>query len=95
MPYIDKTMAKDLLDKDRVQALDSLNKYQATTKTWRDKAIVPKDFEEGYLVLFRTTRTKGEGKLEPKWEGPFIIKKKTSPNSYKLISQIGVELEHS
>jgi hypothetical protein len=35
------------------------------------------------------------GKLEPKWECLFIIKNKTSPNSYRLASQTGADLEHS
>jgi hypothetical protein len=58
-----------------------LNKYQTTTKTWRD--------------IIRTARTESKGKLEPKLEGPFLIKKKTSPNSYRLASQTGEDLEHS
>jgi hypothetical protein len=35
------------------------------------------------------------GKLEPKWEGPFIVKTKTSPNAYKLTSPSDEDLEHS
>jgi hypothetical protein len=35
-----------------------------------------------------------KGKLKPKWEGPIIVKKKTSLISYKLASQTGVDLEH-
>jgi hypothetical protein len=47
-------------------------------KTWRDKAITPKEFEKGNLVLIRTERTESRGKLKPKWEGSFIVKKKMS-----------------
>lgn len=57
---------KDLLDGDRVQALDALNKYQASTKSWRDKAIIPMEFAEEDLVLIRTARTESKGKLKPK-----------------------------
>lgn len=46
-PDIDELAAKDLLDDDWVEALNALNKYQATTKSWREKAIIPKEFEEG------------------------------------------------
>lgn len=33
MSNIDETTTKDLLDRDRMQALDSFNKYQATTRS--------------------------------------------------------------
>jgi hypothetical protein len=72
-----------------------LNRYQAQTKAWWDNNISPKEFDEGDLVLIRTSRTESRGKLEPKWEGPFIIKKKMSPNSYRLTKQSGEDLEHS
>jgi hypothetical protein len=94
-PNIDESTTKDLLDGDHVFALKALNRYQAQTKAWRDSNISPKEFDEGDLVLIRTSRTESQGKLEPKWEGPFIIKKKTSPNSYRLITQSGEYLDHS
>lgn len=46
VPYVDELATKDLLDGDRVQALNALNKYQAATKRWMDKAIVFKEFPE-------------------------------------------------
>jgi hypothetical protein len=78
---VDELTSKDLIDEDRVFALQALNKYQAQTKAWRDHAVVPREFNEGDLVLVRTTRTESRGKLEPKWEGPFIIKTKSSPSA--------------
>jgi hypothetical protein len=79
VPDVDEPTSKDLIDGDRVFALQALNKYQAQTKAWRDHAVVPREFVEGDLVLIRTTRTESRGKLEPKWEGPFIVKMKASP----------------
>jgi hypothetical protein len=76
---VDESTSKDLIDGDRIFALHALNKYQAQTKAWRDHAVVPREFSKGDLVLVRTTRTESRGKLEPKWEGPFIIKSKASP----------------
>jgi hypothetical protein len=95
IPNEDELTSKDLLDGDRVDALNTLNKYQAATKSWRDKTVIPKDFVERDLILIRTPRIESQGKLEPKWEGPFIVKKKTSPNSYRLADQTGADLEHS
>jgi hypothetical protein len=57
--------------------------------------VIPREFKEGDLVLTRTTRTESRGKLEPKWEGPYIVKIKTSPNAYRLTSPCGEDLEHS
>jgi hypothetical protein len=62
-------------------------------KSWRDKVVIPKEFEEGDLFLTRTPISESRGKLEPKWEGPFMIKK-TSSNSYRLTDQTGADLEH-
>jgi hypothetical protein len=54
---VDKLTSKDLIDRDRVFALQALNKYQVQTKAWRDHAVVPREFNEVDLVLVRTTRT--------------------------------------
>jgi hypothetical protein len=94
IPDIDEPSAKDFLDGDRVAVLKALNKYQAQTKAWRDNVVTPKEFDKGDLVLIRTSRTESQGKLEHKWEGPFIIKKKMSPNTYRVTTQSGEELEH-
>jgi hypothetical protein len=69
VPDVDEPTSKDLIDGDRVFALQALTKYQAQTKAWRDHAVVSREFNEGDLVLVRTTRTESRGKLEPKWEG--------------------------
>jgi hypothetical protein len=94
-PDIDELTSKDLIDGDRVFALQALNKYQAQTKAWRDHAVIPREFNEGDLVLVRTTWTESRGKLEPKWEGPFIVKSKASPSAYRLTMPSGEDLEHS
>jgi hypothetical protein len=51
IPDVDKPTSKDLIDGDRVFALQALNKYQAQTKAWRDHAVVPREFDEGDLLL--------------------------------------------
>jgi ribosomal protein S17 len=92
---VNKPTSKDLIDGDRVFALQALNKYQAQTKAWRDHAVVPKEFNEGDLVLVRSTRTESRGKLEPKWEGLFIVKSKASPSAYRLTTPSDEDLDHS
>jgi hypothetical protein len=66
VPDVDEPTSKDLIDGDRVFALQALNKYQAQTKASRDHAVIPREFSEGGLVLVRTARTESRGKLEPK-----------------------------
>jgi hypothetical protein len=95
VPDVDEPTSKDLIDGDRVLTLQALNKYQAQTKAWRDNTVVPREFNKGDLVLVRTTRTESRGKLEPKWEGPFIVKSKASPSAYRLVTPSGEDLEHS
>ena len=75
--------------------MQALNKYQAQTKAWRDNNVVPREFNEGDLVLIRTTRIEFRGKLEPKWEGPYIVKTKASPNTYRLKTSSDEDIEHS
>jgi hypothetical protein len=95
IPDVDEPTSKDLIDGDRVLALQALDKYQAQTKAWRDNAVVPREFNKRDLVLVQTTQTESRGKLEPKWEGPFIIKSKASPSTYRLATSPGEDLEHS
>jgi hypothetical protein len=95
IPDVDEPTSKDLIDGDRVFALQTLNKYQAQTKAWHDHAVVPREFTKGDLVLVLTTRTESRGKLEPKWEGPFIVKSKVSPSAYRLTTPSGEDLYHS
>jgi hypothetical protein len=95
LPNVDEPTSKDLINGDRVFALQALDKYQAQTKAWRDHVVVPREFNEGDLVLVHTTRIESRGKLEPKWEGPFIVKTKSSPSAYRLTTQSSEDLEHS
>jgi hypothetical protein len=92
---VDEPTSKDLIDGDHVLALRTLDRYQAQTKAWRNNTVVPREFNKGDLVLVRTTRTESQGKLEPKWEGPFIVKTKASPSAYRLVTPSGEDLEHS
>jgi hypothetical protein len=95
VPDVDEPTSKDLIDGDRVFALQALDKYQAQTKAWRNQAVIPREFSEGDLVLIRIARTESRGKLEPMWEGPYIVKSKASPGAYRLATPNSEDLEHS
>jgi hypothetical protein len=94
-PDVDELTSKDLINGDCILALEALNKYQAQTKAWRDNTVIPREFKAGDLVLTRTIRTESRGKLEPRGEGPYIVKTKTSSTAYRLTSPSDEDLEHS
>lgn len=94
-PEANEPVDKDFLEDHIVEALNAIIRYQEATKAWRDKSIKIKEFDEGNLVLIQTTRTQAKWKHELKWEGPYIVSKKTSMYAYRLTNQTGVQLEHN
>ena len=86
---------KDLVEIDKLQAVHNIEKYQRETHAWRDKKVVTRAFESGDLVLLRTLRTKGSGKLETKWRGPYIMTKCNRSGAYRLTDAEGNDLRYS
>jgi hypothetical protein len=66
-PDVDELKTNYLLDGDQVQSLNALSKYQATTKSWGDRVVIPQIVQRRRLVLTRTTIIESKGKFEPKW----------------------------
>jgi hypothetical protein len=87
--------SKDLLEPERMKAVENLQSYQNETKAWRDKKVKLKNIEAGDLVLLRSPRTEASRKLEPKWTGPFVVTEQTRPGSFCLVDNEGRVLEHS
>jgi hypothetical protein len=46
-------------------------------KSWRDPKVKKREFDVGILVLLRSPQTESFGKLESKWDGPYVINEKT------------------
>jgi hypothetical protein len=69
-PETNESVNKDLLKDYRAKALNTIARYQEATKTWRNKSIKAKEFDEGELVLIRTPRVEARGMLEPNGRGP-------------------------
>jgi hypothetical protein len=65
VPDVDEPTSKDLIDGDRVFALQALDKYQAPTKAWRDHIVIPREFNEGDLAAFDEGKTTGRPTLRP------------------------------
>jgi hypothetical protein len=71
--------SKDLLEPERMKAVENLQSYQDETKAWRDKKVWLKHIDVGDLLLLRSPRTEALGKLEPKLTRPFVVMEKTRP----------------
>jgi transposase InsO family protein len=63
------------LDELRLKAYHSASIYKERMKRWYDKRLHKKEFKEGDKVLLYNSRYKvfGKGKLQSKWDGPYIV----------------------
>jgi hypothetical protein len=80
----DYSMAKDVIEGTRLQAVENINKYQAKTIKWHDIKVQLKNIKPGHLVLQRVANPDTIGKLQLKWEGPFLVVSSSRPGSYRL-----------
>jgi hypothetical protein len=80
----DYHVAKDTIEGTRLQAMKNINKYQAEIIKWRDRKVRLKNIKPGHLVLRRVANPDIVGKLQLKWEGPFLLVSSSRPDSYRL-----------
>jgi hypothetical protein len=80
----DCKITKDTIEGTRLQAIEHINKYQAETVKWRDRKVRLKNIKPGHLVLRRVVNPNIVGKLQLKWEGPFLVVSSSRPGSYRL-----------
>jgi hypothetical protein len=59
----DYSLAKDVVEGIRLQAVENINKYQAKTIKWRDRKVWLKNIKPGHLVLQRVANPDTVGKL--------------------------------
>ena len=83
----------DNLDERRLEALQSVELYQARMAGSFDKRVRQRAHKKGDLVLAvkrpMVFAHKSKGKFEPKWEGPFVIDKVFSNGAYALLNMEG------
>jgi hypothetical protein len=77
-------VTKDTIEGTRLQAIEHINKYQAETVRWQDRKVRLKNTKPGHLVLRRVVNLDIVGKLQLKWEGPFLVVSSSRPGSYRL-----------
>jgi hypothetical protein len=81
--------SNDLLEEVREEAALKNAAYQQKMAKYHDVKVVPKKFKEGDLVLRKAEFVKPPGKLDPKWEGPYIVYEEVVPGTYRLMRQNG------
>jgi hypothetical protein len=91
----DYQVTKDTIEGTRLQAIEHINKYQAETIKWHDRKVQLKDIKPGQLVLRRVANPDTVGKLQLKWEGPFLVVSSSRPGSYRLKDMDGNDIPRS
>jgi BRCT domain type II-containing protein len=92
---VDYHIAKDTIEGTRLQAVENINKYQAETIKWRDRKVRLKNIKLGHVVLRRVANPDRVGKLQLKWEGPFLVVSSSRPGSYRLKDMDGNDIPRS
>jgi hypothetical protein len=82
------------LDETRRDAALIIETQKKHVKAQYDKHVKPRVFSEGDLVLLydQDLDLLGEGKFEPMWCGPYIIKQVLEKGAYKLVDYDGIPL---
>jgi hypothetical protein len=88
-------ITKDTIEGTRPQAIEHINKCQAETIKWRYRKVRLKNIKPGHLVLRRVANPDTVGKLQLKWEGPFLVVSSSRPSSYRLKDMDGNDIPKS
>jgi hypothetical protein len=91
----DCQITKDTIEGTILQAIEHINKYQPETVKWRDRKVRLKNIKPGHLVLRRVANPDIVGKLQLKWEGPFLVASSSRPGSYRLKDMDGNDIPRS
>ena len=75
-----------------MQASENLHKYQYETRKWRDNKVIDKFISIGDWVLKRKLNAGTVGKLQSKWDGPYLVLYSNRSGSYHLADLEGNEL---
>jgi hypothetical protein len=88
-------ISKDTIEEARLQAIDHINKYQADPVKWRDRKVRLKNIKPGHLVPRRIANPDTVGKLQLKWEDPFLVVSSLRTGSYWLKDMDGNDIPRS
>ncbi|PKA65573.1 hypothetical protein AXF42_Ash005907 [Apostasia shenzhenica] len=85
----------DLLEQKRQLAALKRLEHKRRVEQYFNRKVNPRDFIQGDLVLKRRLlagKNLRVPKLEPNWEGPYIVRKVAGPNTYHLKTSEGTQL---
>jgi hypothetical protein len=68
----------------RLKTIDHINNYQAETVKQQDRKVRLKNIKPGHFVLRTVANPEIVGKLQLKWEGPFLVVSSARLGSYRL-----------
>jgi hypothetical protein len=85
-------VTKDVIEESRLNAIEHIRKYQIETIRWRDRKGKLKSIAPGHLVLRRIANLDTTGKLQVKWEGPFLVSASNRPGSFRLKDMEGNDI---
>jgi hypothetical protein len=85
----------DSTEEVRVNATLQSARYLQGLRHHYNKSIQQRLVQVGDLVLRRIQKTDECHKLLNPWEGPFIVAKVTRPNTYKLMTEDGIEVRNT
>jgi hypothetical protein len=91
----DCQIRKDTIEGTILQAIEYINKYQAEKIKWCDQRVKLKNIKPGHLVLRRVANPDIVGKLQLKWEGPFLVVSLSRLGSYRLKDMDGNDIPRS
>ena len=91
---IEPSMEVDLAESDVLQALDNPRTYQEESRKWRGKIVIDKFVSVGDWVLKRKPNAEIVGKLQSKWDGPYLVLYSNRSGSYHLADLEANELQH-
>jgi hypothetical protein len=87
----DMAVAIDIIETVKLQAAANLTKYQDETRRWKNKKVKPREIKEGDLVLRRIPKEKTKGKMNSKWEGPFLVTEMARPEAHRFRTLDGID----
>jgi hypothetical protein len=91
----DMVATVDVIETVKLRAAKNLRKYQDETRRWKNKKVKPREIKEGDLVLRCIPKGKMKGKLNSKWEGPFLVMEMSRPKACRLQTLEGVDDPYS
>ena len=78
-----------------MEVVENITKYHGQTKKWRDNKVIRKLKKDGDLVIRRKPNAKNVGKLETKWEDPYVAKAAGRLGSFYLTNGEGKTTTHT